>query len=75
MLQPESQHAGQDAENCMQDVLDHLNAALAALRTTSDVSREDVRAVQKMIAALDVTLRFKASNESATKRHEIILTS
>jgi hypothetical protein len=62
-------------ENHMQDVLDHLNDALVALRTASEVSREDATAVQKMIAALDVTVRLKASHESAIKRHEIILTS
>ena len=51
-------------EKCMQDVLDHLNSALAALRQVSEVSREDANAIQKTIAAFDVTIRLKMSNEA-----------
>jgi hypothetical protein len=47
----------------MQDVLNLLNDALAALRKVSEVSREDANAIQKTIAALDVTLRLKTSTE------------
>ena len=43
----------------MQDVLDHLNKALAALQKMSKVSGEDARRVRQLIAALDVTLTVK----------------
>ncbi len=51
----------------MQDVLNHLNEALAALRQMSDVSRQDANAIQRTIGALDVTLRLKASTETPLK--------
>ena len=44
-------------------MLDHLNEALAALRKASGLSREDVHAIQMVIAALDVTLRVKATDD------------
>ena len=59
----------------MHDVLDYLNDALTALRNVPEMSRQDANAVQKMIAALDVTLRLKASKERATKQREIVLAS
>ena len=64
MLQPSPTMMVCTRESCMQDVLEHLNDALAALRQVSEVSREDANAIQKTIAALDVTVRLKASNEA-----------
>ena len=58
-LQPVRADLGPRVEDHVQDVLDRLNEALTALRMAPEVSREDARAIQKAIVALDVTLRVK----------------
>ena len=53
----------------MQDVMNHLNEALAALRTVREVSREEGDVIRKAIAALDVTLRIKAPDLTLLNVH------